>query len=502
MRTAQAPELACAYLPALPLQVLRRDHPRWRDKPVVVVDCDKPTARITYADSRALGLGIAVGMRYATAQSLIPGLCGSVVDSARIERITNELVQGLLGLTPRVEPAEAGVIFLDPRGIEGIYGSVAAWAEAIRAFIVGAQFSLTLVVGYSRDRVLALARSSRRAGVRIMQDESQEIALAAALPLASLGAPPKLVHELGRLDITRLSDLARLPPLELAMRFGPEALALHERATASVTRPFQAALEHEPICIRVEVDPPDDDVDRLLFVMKRSLDQLTSELRKRGELLVAAILELALDHAPTRTETLQPARPGLEVAPLLELFRLRLERHTLEAKIVEVALRCESVRAHGRQLDLLLEATTRNEEAASRAVARLAALLGPERVVRITLRNAHLPEAKVVLAPTTTVALPRPIAERPLRLMRRMRAVPSALATTDIAPQHQPLGQVAGGGRYGEVLAMYGPYRISGGWWVREVCRDYYFVETSRGRILWVYRDGPRKRWFLHGEVD
>ena len=49
---------------------------------------------------------------------------------------------------------------------------------------------------------------------------------------------------------------------------------------------------------------------------------------------------------------------------------------------------------------------------------------------------------------------------------------------------------------------MYGPYRISGGWWVREVCRDYYFVETSRGRILWVYRDGPRKRWFLHGEVD
>ena len=49
---------------------------------------------------------------------------------------------------------------------------------------------------------------------------------------------------------------------------------------------------------------------------------------------------------------------------------------------------------------------------------------------------------------------------------------------------------------------MHGPFRVSGGWWVREVMRDYYFVETSRGTILWVYRDGARKRWFSHGEVD
>jgi len=32
--------------------------------------------------------------------------------------------------------------------------------------------------------------------------------------------------------------------------------------------------------------------------------------------------------------------------------------------------------------------------------------------------------------------------------------------------------------------------------------RDYYYAETQHGEILWLFYDRPRRRWFLHGEVD
>jgi protein ImuB len=49
---------------------------------------------------------------------------------------------------------------------------------------------------------------------------------------------------------------------------------------------------------------------------------------------------------------------------------------------------------------------------------------------------------------------------------------------------------------------MYGPYRVSGGWWKRLVERDYYYAETDHGDLLWLFYDRPRKRWFLHGVLD
>ena len=60
------------------------------------------------------------------------------------------------------------------------------------------------------------------------------------------------------------------------------------------------------------------------------------------------------------------------------------------------------------------------------------------------------------------------------------------------------LGGLAGG----PVKQLWGPFTISGGWWLRLQHRDYYFVETRRGDLLWVYHDRTRRRWFLHGTVE
>lgn len=55
---------------------------------------------------------------------------------------------------------------------------------------------------------------------------------------------------------------------------------------------------------------------------------------------------------------------------------------------------------------------------------------------------------------------------------------------------------------HGRVEHMTGPYIVSGGWWNREVHREYHYARTEDGEILWVYYDRKRRRWFLAGSVE
>jgi protein ImuB len=54
----------------------------------------------------------------------------------------------------------------------------------------------------------------------------------------------------------------------------------------------------------------------------------------------------------------------------------------------------------------------------------------------------------------------------------------------------------------GPIEEVIGPQVVSGGWWMREVQREYYYVRTRNGRWLWIYHDRRRRRWFLQGEVE
>ena len=76
------------------------------------------------------------------------------------------------------------------------------------------------------------------------------------------------------------------------------------------------------------------------------------------------------------------------------------------------------------------------------------------------------------------------------------------LAGPPLSPAHGHDGWVIGGLAHGAVLRMHGPYVFSGGWWRRELRRDYSFAETKRGECLWLYYDRERRRWYLQGVVQ
>ena len=62
--------LACVDIPAVPLQLLLKEHPDWRSLPAVVVAEEKPQAFILWVNEKARRLGIRPGHRYAAGLGL------------------------------------------------------------------------------------------------------------------------------------------------------------------------------------------------------------------------------------------------------------------------------------------------------------------------------------------------------------------------------------------------------------------------------------------------
>jgi protein ImuB len=226
---------------------------------------------------------------------------------------------------------------------------------------------------------------------------------------------------------------------------------------------------------------------------------MLAALVAQGEALAELWLRFLIDRSGWREERILPASPTLDSVQVLDLVRLRLEAMKLSAAVVEIELTIGGRPATREQLALFAERPVRNLDAANRALARLRAEFGEEAVVRAKLTDGHLPEARFAWEPLERVDLPKPKQKASRTLVRRIFARPIPLPSQQRTHDD---GWLLLGAKYGSVERLSGPYVFSGGRWAREIHREYYFAETRRGDLLWIYYDRMRRRWFLQGWVE
>jgi len=493
--------LACVNIPALPLQIVLQGHPDWRPHPVAVVVEDRPQSPIVWVNGRARKSGIAPGLSYASALSLSPELRAEAVAPAHVANTVEAIAARLRAFSPDIETSsdEPGVFWANIAGLHRLYPSLDVWAGTVRTDLAGAGFTAVVVVGFTRFGTYAAARVAR--SVRMFADPRDEYDDAGRVPLARLATiPPKTLDALHQLGVRSVSALLRLPADGLLERFGPELHRLHRLAAGDLLIPLQPKTPPAPIQRSVLLDDPESDASGLLFLIKRLLHPMLAALAARGQALAALDVRLRPDRHPWRAEKVRPAAPTLDAVQILDLVRLRLESVGLTAGVIEIDLEAGGQPATPEQMQLFAEYQQRDLDAGNRALARLRAEFGDGAVVRAVLRKGHLPEARFSLERMERLQIPQPRRTEMPTLVRRVFSRPQALPPAP-RPSHDD-GWLISGVVRGSVADQTGPYILSGGWWVREVRRDYYFVETRRGELLWVYYDRRRRGWFLHGRVE
>jgi protein ImuB len=473
------------------------------------------------------------GMRYASALSLEARLRAGTVGTDEVDAACAALVATLRRFTPHVEPSreEAGVFWMDASGLHRLYATPAAWGRGVVHAAAEAGFDAFVAVAFTRFGTLALARAAAAAAPRMpaaaalraptatrgrcvvvcagIDDEKRRVG---EVRLDVLGVDAALRDGLARLGIHTVAAFVALPAGGVRRRFGDEGAHLHRRARGDAWDPLAPVPEEEAPRRSVVLDDPVADRQVVLLVARRLLAALLATLAARGHAAVAVALRLHRSlrrDDPALEVALRTASPTLDEAVLMDLLALGLERRLREAarplSVVEVEVEVEGEGAPREQLRLFHERTRRDLAAGTRALARLRAEFGDDAVVRAVPADGHLPEARYRWEPLHAVvpAAPRVVRERPL--VRRVYPSPVALPPRPLRERDDgwiPVPAGDGGRAHERVEQMAGPYVVSGGWWNREVHREYHYARTADGQVLWVYYDRPRRRWFLCGKVE
>lgn len=493
--------IACVDLAAFPLQLLCRRHPDWRTLPVVAVAEDKPQAPILWVNEHARAMRILPGQRYAAALSLARDLRADVVSEGEIGDGINEVISCLRRFSPEIEAADEhpGVFWLNATGLQPLYHSLQQWADDAARALQELGFEVTIVVGFSRFGSYAIARHQQRT-VLLCREPQIERTLLRQVPLKLLGITPRLRDSLHKLGIETLGAFLQLPSAGVRERFGVAAYQLHRLAQGVEWDPLRPQPLIEPLTQTIALAYPEGNVQRLLFLVKRALDQLLLQLAGRQLALTELLLTCQLEYRDTPyCETIKPAEATLDSRLLLQLVHLRLEHSPPQEGVTDLQLNCQSVSASTEQLQLFHQRPRRDLRAADQAVAAIRAEFGNDAVQIATMRDAHLPEATFGWLPFERTRQPQPTEEK-LHLIRRIFSQPRCLP-----PQNHHVrddGWLLSGVDRGPVEDVVGPFVLCGGWWDTAVHREYHFVKSRQGKWLWVYYDRLRRRWFLQGELS
>jgi protein ImuB len=349
---------------------------------------------------------------------------------------------------------------------------------------------------------IAFARAGQENGLR-----GALAAMLDVLPMEVLAAVRPHHTTLTQLGCRRLGDVRALPRGGISRRFDPQLLIAMDQAYGlrpeahtwiALAPTFLAKVE---LMARVETAPA------LLFGARRLVLQLCGWLAARHAGTTAFTLRWRHDAMRSKDAgeggelTVRTAAPMRDVEHLCRLLAEHLAKVQLAAPAGDLELEAVEVHALEELSKSLLPDAAQTGESLALVLERVAARLGPQKVLRPLLLEDHRLEWQTQWQPA-----PQPL---PRKRPRRSRfpqpsfllPAPLRLAMRGETPLYQgPLQLVAG------------PHRIEGGWWhrvredaqetTRTVVRDYWVAQSPHAGVLWIFHErlaGEQTAWYLHG---
>jgi protein ImuB len=435
----------------------------WPDWPVVAAGCrpDQPAAvvaanRVVAVTPAARAEGVMAGIRRREAQGRCPGLDVVAADPGRDARAWEPVVAAVEVLTPAVEVLAAGALCFSARAASRYYGGDQALADRIRE----ATESAGLVPGYPGCRIgvadgrFAAGLAARAARSHGSQGEAEarsrgsqgearagggvlvippggSRAWLAPQPVQALGpALGDLTDLLFRLGLRTLGDLAALPGPTVLGRFGLEGQAARRLAMGGDDRAVQARQIPPDLSCTAELDPPEQRVEAAAFVAKALADDLHARLNGAGLVTTAVAIQVETEHGETLVRNWRH-EGALNAQALAERTRWQLDGwlsgtagRAPTGGLTLLRLTPLEVRPDaGRQLGIwggMADVDAR----ATRAMARVQGLLGPEAVVTAVQDGGRGHAERVRLVPWGD-ALERPGTSRPTKRTRTAKESPA-----------------------------------------------------------------------------
>jgi protein ImuB len=458
---------------------------------------------------RAASRGVMPGMPLAEATSLLAGMATMEApwEPRRDAAALAALASWSIRFSPLAAPDPPDGLLLDVTGCRRLYPDERRLLNRVGNSLEQLGIRSRLAVAGTIGAAWALARFG--AQERSVIEAGGERSAIEPLPIEALRLDPATVEALREVNIDRVGQLLAIPRLELAARFDERLLQRLDQAIGDRPEVIDPVRPGEPIVAERAFDGAVADLEPLLVAARELVDAASAALERVESGATWLVFTMVrLDASPVHA-ALRLCRPSREARHLWSLLRPRLEQMNLGCGVerIELCVRAARRLAH-RQIEHTLAAGRSDAVAADRAsgelIDTLTHRLGPERALRIRVVESHRPERVTQCVPAmdaaTAASGPAAIAadDRPSRLLAR----PEPVEVMAMTPEGPPISIRRGGARR-DIIAAHGPQRVSGEWWnsgADQATRDYFKVQDSGGRWLWIFREPESRRWFVHGE--
>lgn len=426
---------------------------------------------------------------------------------SRIDEVGDE-VRGAatwcLQFTPRVAIVENVNVVMETEASLRLHGGKRRLVERVRD--ESAQLGVAQL-GWAPTGLAALALARGRVSNGFAKPIGQ---LLDTLPLESLTAVAAHAPTLARLGCRTLGDVRALPRGGVSRRFGEELLGELDRAYGLRPEAYPWFILPESFESRLELMGRVEAAPALLFAARRLLLVMCGWLAARHVGVTAFVLRWRHDRMRVRSAgdgdelVVRTAQPTRAVEHLTRLLAEHLDKVRLAAPAGELELVATEVHPLEETSASLLPQTVPSGESLALVLERIAARLGPERVLRPVMADDHRPEWMCHWQPAPEALPRRPAAGVGLPQPTFLLPHPLKLAMHGPTPMYQ-----------GVLQLLAGPHRVEGGWWhrvgqgdgmqTRHVARDYWVALSKHAGVLWIYQarlaPGPdgETGWFLHG---
>ncbi len=208
----------------------QRDHPEYRDRPVVVGALPGHRGVVAAASYAARKYGIRSAMPIAEAHRRCPDAVFLRPDLEKYRRASQQVFRILDTITPTVEAASIDEAYLDVSGLEKLLGPPEAIGREIKRRILE-QTELTASVGIGPNRLIAKLGSEHRKpdGLTVVP-RSRVADFLAPMPVSNLRGLGRQTQKIfTRLGIRTVQQLRAVPLAVLEAELGKKAAASFQR---------------------------------------------------------------------------------------------------------------------------------------------------------------------------------------------------------------------------------------------------------------------------------
>jgi protein ImuB len=396
--------------------------------------------------------------------------------------------------SPRLEDTAPGLCTLDLKGLSVPDAEWPKWAKQM--IDMPERLGWRAQIGLAETPHLA-AQAARQARPFLRVENEEEFL--AALPVVAWGFSEEVLEILESWGIRTVGAFLALGRDKIAERLGGEAVEMFDLAFQS--RPLKLITPPETFAEAMEFEAPLECLEPLLFVLRRFVEQLACRLEMVYRVAGEIQLHLGLTSGATYERLFVIPAPTRDVATLFRLLQTHLENVRTDAPISFLRLVAKPARAGTYQFGLF-EVALRDPNQFHETLARLTALLGPNRVGTPRLANTHQPDTFTMeldgLANGTTNEEQEDKANTTHYLgLRRFR--PASPARVEMRGDQPAL--LCSPAFTGPIARASGPWRISGQWWDNQTWgREEWDIQTRDGDLFRLVRQ--QDQWAIEGVFD